>query len=195
MVLAEADEMNARTALLNAFAHYAVLYPAEQETAQRFSDFVQQYAECFERSLKIGHITGSAWVINRAGTHALFTHHRKLNVWLQVGGHADGDPNVARVAMREAEEESGLVDLILVSDAIFDLDAHTIPARGDEPEHVHYDVRYLIQATSDEPFQISDESHDLAWFSADEIMSRFEDESILRMARKWITTTNQQLPD
>lgn len=183
--------MDDRMLLLHAFAAYGKRYPDEQETVARFTDFVQTNVDCFERSLQIGHITGSAWVINQAGTHALFTHHRKLNLWLQLGGHADGDGNVARVAMREAFEESGLVYLALADEAIFDLDAHTIPARGDEPEHIHYDVRYLVQATAEEPFQISEESHDLAWFSAKEIFERFEDESILRMARKWTSSVNE----
>lgn len=178
--------MSHRTALVAALHSYIERFPAEEITARHFSEFVHANEDCFERSLQIGHITGSAWVINQSGTHALFTHHRKLGLWLQVGGHADGDGDVARVAMREAQEESGLTSLVFVNRDIFDLDAHTIPARGNEPEHIHYDVRYLLRATLDDPLQVSEESHSLAWFSADDILIRFNDESILRMARKWL---------
>lgn len=153
---------------------------------REFTQFVGAYPDCFERSLQVGHITGSAWLINRSGTYALFTHHRKLDRWLQVGGHADGDPDVAGVALREAREESGLSCLALADAHIFDLDAHEIPARQDEPAHIHFDVRYLLQATAEEPLRISPESHDLAWFSADQILAHFSDASILRMVHKWI---------
>ncbi|MEM7131647.1 MAG: NUDIX hydrolase [Chloroflexota bacterium] len=174
-----------RADLHSAFKDYQQRFPYEIDTVTQFTNFVQAHSDCFERSLQIGHITGSAWVINRSGTCALFTLHRKLGLWLQLGGHADGNPDVAQVAMREAQEESGLTNLALVEEGIFDLDAHTIPARGSEPAHIHYDVRYLIQATSEEPLSISEESHDLAWFSLEEIKERFQDESILRMAKKW----------
>ena len=90
------------------------------------------------------------------------THHRKLDRWLQLGGHADGDRDLAAVALREAEEESGLVDLVVLPD-IFDLDRHWIPERGDVPGHWHYDVRYVVRATGSEDFAVSDESHALAW--------------------------------
>lgn len=177
--------MSHRGKLLLALQEYGQRHPEEESTVQRFVAFIQAHVNCFERSLRIGHVTGSAWVINRAGTHALFTHHRKLNRWLQVGGHADGDADVASVALREAHEESGLTELTLVDSHIFDLDDHLIPTREHALEHVHYDVRYLLRAELPELLQASYESHRLAWFSLNEIYGRFAEESILRMARKW----------
>ncbi|MEZ4709455.1 MAG: NUDIX hydrolase [Caldilineaceae bacterium] len=174
-----------RRNLLEELAQYGRDFPNESAAAAQFIDFVQQHADCFERSLTIGHITGSAWVVNVTGTHALFTHHRKLNRWLQPGGHADGDPNVRNVSLREAQEESGLRTLEFASPHIFDLDAHRIPARGAEPAHMHYDVRFALRAVGNEPLVISDESHELAWFTMAEIAAQFNDESLLRMMRKW----------
>src|SRR5207245_6935322 len=95
----------------------------------RLRRFVTEHADCFERSLQTGHITGSAWVVDIDRSHALLTHHRKLNKWLQLGGHADGDPDILRVALREAREESSLESIRAVSEAIIDIDIHLIPVR------------------------------------------------------------------
>lgn len=105
---------------------------------------------------------------------------------MQLGGHADGDDDLARVALREAEEESGLVDL-QVEPAIFDLDRHWIPARGDEPGHWHYDVRYVVRAAGSEHFAVSEESLALAWQPIHALaIDPGTDTSLQRMARRWI---------
>src|SRR5437773_8684321 len=119
--------------------------------------FVEANVDCFERSLQIGHITGSAWIVDRDRTHALLTRHRKLNKWLQLGGHADGDPDILRVALREAREESNLDAIRPVSEAIFDVDIHLIPERAGEPEHLHYDVRFLLEADRGSPLLATSE--------------------------------------
>ena len=142
------------------------------------------HEDCFARSLQVGHVTGSAWIIDSPHKHCLLTHHKKLDRWLQLGGHADGDGNTARVATREALEESGLKSLQLVSLEIFDLDIHTIPERGDEPEHQHFDVRYLFETSRDAPLVVSDESNDLAWIALDDIEALTSERSILRMVEK-----------
>ena len=106
--------------------------------------------------------TASSWLIDASGTRVLLTHHRKLDRWLQPGGHADGDGDLASVALREAEEETGLPGL-RIEGGVFDLDRHAIPARGSEPEHFHYDVRYVVRAGADEAFVVNEESHALKW--------------------------------
>ena len=146
--------------------------------------FVAAHADCFERSLQIGHITGSAWIVDRDRTHALLTHHRKLNKWLQLGGHADGDPDILRVALREAREESNLEAIRPVSEDIFDVDIHVIPARGAEPEHLHYDVRFLFEADRSAPIAASEESRSLVWMPLAEISRVNPEESLARMVAK-----------
>ena len=174
-----------RTSLSNLLQQYKHRFPAEHAVVERFLQFVRQYPDCFERSLAVGHVTGSAWVVNQAGTHVLLTHHKKLNRWLQLGGHADGNPRVYEVALREAQEESGLPEFRFVSDQIFDIDIHPIPARGSEPEHFHYDVRFALQTVDREEYQVSEESHDLAWIEIARIHEVSQEEALLRMARKW----------
>lgn len=175
-----------RTPLLDAIAAYADSHPEESALCGRFADFVRGHADCFHRSLAIGHVTGSAWIVNATGDAVLLTHHRKLNRWLQPGGHADGDPDVLAVACREADEETGLSPLVAVENAIFDLDIHTIPARGAEPAHEHYDVRYALRHPGDGRFAVSAESHDLAWVPIDRLEDYTDEESMHRMARKWL---------
>lgn len=173
-----------RQPLLDQLADYAAKYPDEAETIGRFIDFVRTEGDCFERSLAIGHVTGSAWIVNADGSQVLLTHHRKLDRWLQLGGHADGDPDVFAVALKEAREESGLSDFEAVGEGIFDLDIHPIPARKSDPEHLHYDVRYLLRATGATDYVVSDESHDLRWVPLDEVTTLTTEDSMTRMVRK-----------
>jgi 8-oxo-dGTP pyrophosphatase MutT (NUDIX family) len=175
-----------RHTLLKEIKEYRARHRDESETARAFIRFIESHPDCFERSLKVGHLTGSAWVVNRAGSHVLLTHHRKLNRWLQPGGHADGNPDVQAVALKEAEEETGLTGLVPVGGGIFDLDIHPIPARGEEPLHDHYDVRFALQAGESEAYRVSEESLDLKWVALDAISNYAREESILRMARKWL---------
>tara|TARA_B110000438_G_C15608640_1_gene561221 strand:+ start:292 stop:837 length:546 start_codon:yes stop_codon:yes gene_type:complete len=163
---------------------YRQRWGEEKEVCDQFIEFISGNADCFERSFKEGHVTASAWVVNGEGSHVLLTHHRKLNRWLQLGGHVDGESDVLEGALREVEEESGLTEVRVLGEGIFDLDIHPIPARGDEPEHMHYDVRYLCQATGNEEFVVSDESHDLAWVKMGEVVKLANEESMLRMVRK-----------
>jgi 8-oxo-dGTP pyrophosphatase MutT (NUDIX family) len=146
--------------------------------------FVEVHVDCAERSLQIGHLTGSTWIVDRERKRTLLTHHRKLNKWLQLGGHADGELDPLAVALREACEESGLKKLRVVDEAIFDVDRHLIPARKTEPDHWHYDIRFMIEADPDEPIVVSDESHDLAWIEIARMADYNAEESMLRMARK-----------
>ena len=117
---------------------------------------------------------------------------KKLNKWLQLGGHSDGDANTASVALREAEEESGLDVLLgfnreeqIMCTDIFDIDVHEIPARKNDPAHYHFDIRFVVQSVNHENYQVSDESHDLAWVKIAEIESYTRETSILRMKQKW----------
>jgi len=172
--------------LEDALAAYRAADPDAAGIAEEFARFLRSASTVFERAHLVGHFTGSAWLVSRDGGRVLLTHHRKLNAWLQLGGHADGDADLSRVALREAGEESGLSDLI-VEPAIFDIDRHRIPARPNEPEHWHYDVRYVVRATRGEDFVVGDESHDLAWRRIDELAGdETVDASVRRMAAKWL---------
>lgn len=150
-----------------------------------FNNFVKSEPRCFERALEKGHITGSAWVVNAAGDEVLLTHHRKLDRWLQLGGHADGESDVLAVAMKEAEEESGLTDFSPLGSGIFDIDIHLIPERKGEPAHFHYDVRYVLRANGCLDFTVSEESHDLRWVKPDEVKTLTTESSMMRMVAKW----------
>ena len=169
--------------LLRELDRYQTADANEMRMLEAMKVFVRAYPNCFERSLVIGHVTGSAWIVDERGTSALLTHHRKLNRWLQPGGHWEGDLSAFAVAKREAEEESGLRSLSPLSTEIFDIDVHWIPERHSEPEHLHYDVRFIFKADANEAFTVSNESRDLAWMSMREIRE-MGDPSLARMVEK-----------
>ena len=165
---------------------YLRRWPDEAVVVAQCRALLADPAEPFARTRVAGHFTASAWLVSADGARALLTHHRKLDRWLQPGGHADGDRDLARVALKEAEEESGLRGLRL-DPALFDLDRHWIPEHKGVPAHWHYDARYVVRAGKDEAFVVSDESHALAWRSVTDIAADGEaDASVRRMARKWL---------
>ncbi|MBX3706223.1 MAG: NUDIX hydrolase [Pseudomonadales bacterium] len=173
-----------RWPLLDLLADYVRRAPDELSTINRFREFVMAHERCFERDLWVGHVTGSAWVVNAARDRVLLTHHRKLGRWLQLGGHSDGNPDALQVALAEAREESGLA-VAPLSGHVFDLDIHEIPARCADPAHFHYDVRFALQVMGGESFRVSRESLDLAWVPIERLEDYTDEVSMLRMARKW----------
>lgn len=176
-----------------ALRDYAARWPREAPTVEGFVDLLDDGAHAFGRERLAGHLTASAWLVDRGGTRVLLTHHRKLGLWLQLGGHADGDRDLPRVALKEAAEESGLAGLVLESEALFDVDRHWIPARADVPGHWHYDVRYVVRAGECEVYAVSEESLDLAWRDIAQLMDEEgADASVRRMAGKWLARTAAQ---
>ena len=173
-----------RQPILDLIADYSRRHPEEVDVVTRFRAFVMEHPRCFERDLWAGHVTGSAWVVNAARDSVLLTHHRKLGRWLQLGGHSDGNPDSLAVALSEAHEESGL-EVKPLATVVFDLDIHEIPARKQDPAHFHFDVRFALQVTGSEEFRVSPESLDLAWVPIAQLSDYTDEESMLRMARKW----------
>jgi len=145
----------------------------EAEDVDRILAFLARHADPFDRRIGEGHLTGSALVVSSAGDRVLLLHHRKLDRWLQPGGHADpGEASGETVALREAREETGIARLALHPTAPrpLDVDVHAIPARGHEPAHEHLDLRYLVLAPESAATALNtDESNDLRWFRWDEL--------------------------
>jgi len=173
-----------RRKLLDSLKIYRNHHREESDLIERFTVFLEENVNCFDRQNKIGHVTGSAWLLHPDHNCVLLTHHKKLNRWLQLGGHSDGESDTLSVAIREATEESGLT-VRPMEKAIFDIDVHEIPRRENEPAHLHFDVRFLLEA-ADTDFVVSHESNDLRWVKITEI-DRYTDEgSVLRMRDKWL---------
>ncbi|WP_397596079.1 NUDIX hydrolase [Silanimonas sp.] len=171
---------------IDSLRRYAQTCPEHRSLMDDFAGFAAVAPDVFTRAHLAGHFTGSAFVVSADGARALLLHHAKLDRWLQPGGHADGEIDLAAVALREAEEETGLPGLVVES-GIFDLDRHGIPARGAEPEHSHWDVRFVVRCTSDETPQINRESRAAAWRRIDELaVDGTLEPSIRRMAARWL---------
>ncbi|MEO0529448.1 MAG: NUDIX hydrolase [Planctomycetota bacterium] len=180
--------------LLDLLAAYREKHPEEVSVVDRIVSLVTGHDDCFERTCRPGHLTGSAWVVSADGERHLLMHHRKLGKWLQPGGHADGQTDLAAVARREANEETGLDTLRIVADAdghaALDVDVHDIPSRlgasGEviDTAHEHHDVRFLLQATEDETLSVNDESHELRWCSPEEVSELTQEPSVLRLLEK-----------
>lgn len=149
-------------------------------------EFLRHHADFWQRSNLSGHLTGSAWVLHPEHDKALLIHHRALDKWFQPGGHADDtDASLIETARREALEECGLENLRLLSDDIFDLDIHIIPAKKEVPEHLHYDVRFLFEAETESLHGNSSELRDLKWVHLAKLTaSNRVQQSVRRMALK-----------
>ncbi len=159
----------------------------EEERKFRYDtfNFVKNNRDFWQRTNLAGHITGSAWVLSPDGEHVLLIHHKKLDRWLQPGGHVDAtDKTVADTALREATEECGLSGLTLLSNLFFDVDVHEIPERGHEPTHFHYDLRFVFRAESMAVDANLLEVKNSRWVPLLDLIGEGTEQSIRRMAMK-----------
>ena len=175
---------NDRSLTLQSLRLYLESYPEEESVVNRFTDFVEKNANFLDRRNTSGHLTGSCLLLDRNCQRILLTHHAKLNRWLQLGGHSEAENNLAAVALREAEEESGLPDIELLKSSILDLDIHYIPSNSRESGHFHYDVRFLLVATGSNKYSMSEESNALSWVRLDQVSEYTKEASIMRMICK-----------
>lgn len=168
------------------YNHNQISGGSQATAAEEFIRFLDVDHRAFERSNPIGHFTGSGLVLDAVKRKVLFTHHAKTHCWVQLGGHCDGIRDPFFVAWQECYQEGGLPQITPHDGAIFDLDVHEIPEHKGIAAHLHYDVRYLFFADSDEGFNISDESLALAWVDLGNFAAYSTSPSMLRMERKLI---------
>lgn len=160
--------IRSRKELTEHLKKYQTQFAEEKPFVLQFLQLLES-ERCYHRDFLPGHITGSACITNPPKDKFLLVHHAKLNRWLQPGGHADGDENIVEVALREAREETGLTHFKILTDGLFDIDIHPIPLRKDFPEHLHFDIRFLLEADEQEPLVLSGESKELAWIQKEDI--------------------------
>ncbi|WKV10779.1 NUDIX hydrolase [Marivirga harenae] len=145
----------------------------------------------FTRQNIQAHFTASAWIIDSISRNILLLHHKKLNKWLQPGGHADGEIDLEQVSRKEAFEETGLKNLALAKHGIFDIDIHEIPEFKGVPQHYHYDVRFAYFCNHEEKTKINSESNSFQWIEIGKVKDLTNEPSIIRMVNKTRTLLNE----
>lgn len=183
LLAADAPALRASDRLADARAAVvaADVDPGAEAHRRRILDFVDAHDDALHRSCRSGHLTGSALVVDADGARVVVLHHRKLDRWLQPGGHCDGDANLAAVALREATEETGIEGLRVLPVAV-DVDVHEVAPPDDGP-HLHLDVRYLVHAPPGAEPAGNHESNDIRWASLDDLAGLDLDEGTWRMVR------------
>lgn len=170
--------------LENELRRYKPSNPLEEFYKEQMLYLLEYSPDCFDRSCPIGHFTASALILNKTRKKVLLLKHRKLQLWLQPGGHCDGDKNTLRVALREVYEETGLTNCHLLKQDIFDIDMHMIPPFKDQKTHYHFDIRYILHHQGeDNCLQANNESEQLHWFDISERLPT-QDRSVLKMIKK-----------
>jgi 8-oxo-dGTP pyrophosphatase MutT (NUDIX family) len=164
----------------------------ERVDVQRIIHLAQRHPGITSPLCEVGHITGSSMIMHLASRRVLLNHHRKFDRWMQFGGHMDNDLEPHITALREAREETGLMDLQFApltratgqGVRPFDVDVHAVPVRHDRPEHLHLDLRYLLTTNQPDAAQATDESNDIRWFTLDELDALDLEPGVWRMIRK-----------
>ena len=161
---------------------YEPLYPEEFISKEKMLEFLIACDDCFLRSCRVGHFTSSAFLLNKNMTHVCLMHHTKLDKWMQLGGHCDGDYDILNVAIKEAQEESGIKNIKPIKEEIFDIDVHLIPPNINDEAHYHFDIRFLLHAYDDDTLIKNHESQELRWVKSND---KDVPENVFRMFKKW----------
>lgn len=162
----------------------------DHEREQILSLLTEHGAALADRTTMPGHLTGSALVVNHSGTHVLLLFHSKLQRWLQPGGHADGDHDLAAVALREATEETGIDGLAVLLPAV-DVDIHRIPALGDMDSHLHLDLRFVVVAPEGAIPHKNHESEALRWVTPQELADMTDEAGLVRLCTAGLVALEQ----
>jgi 8-oxo-dGTP pyrophosphatase MutT (NUDIX family) len=168
--------------LLDSLSAYAPATPDELRSRDRIRDFLTLSPDNFLRPNPAGHITASAVIARGPAPEFLLLWHRKLDRWLQPGGHLEpSDESAFAAALREAREETGIGTFSFpIADRILDVDVHPIPAHGPDPPHFHYDIRHLLTAETPPP-TLPEQTR---WFTLEDALSAGVDSSLERALRK-----------
>lgn len=167
-----------------ALAHVAAVPvddPHVAEARRWILGFGADHPDALWRSCAEAHLTASCLVVAPDRRRVAVLHHRKLGRWLQPGGHADGEGNLAAAALREAQEETGVDDLAVVVPAV-DLDIHRVAPPG-EPPHLHLDVRFVLLAPAGAALRRNHESTALRWIEPDALDEIDADRGLRRLVR------------
>lgn len=176
--------MFSQSEMLAVLAKYQPIDETERDAVAFINKFVAEHPRYWSRATLAGHTTASAWITNADDSKAVLLHHKKLDIWVQPGGHVDdADATIVAASLREASEETGLTGLQLARPGLFDVDVHAIPERKNEPKHWHLDLRFWFRAEN-ETLVLSEESNELRWLSRAEVEALTDEESVLRMMRK-----------
>lgn len=175
-----------RQELLRLLNRHDTRFMDEASFVARARDFVEANTDVFDREHLPAHVTGSAWVVSPDFSQALIMHHVKQDQWFQPGGHADGDADILRVALRETAEETGIdpEHVRLLTEDVFDVDIHTIPGSEHGPWHEHIDIRFLVQIDNRLPVPGNDESHEVLWVDLRDVSAYNNNRSTWRMVEK-----------
>jgi len=173
--------------IINNLNNYQCYDELEKTHINFVLNFIKNHKSNIGRENNYGHLTASAWIINKDKTKVLLIEHKKLNRWLQPGGHVENSDNsLFDAAYREAKEETNLKSITPLSKDVFDIDVHLIPGRKKEKEHYHLDVRYCFFANEKEILKLSSEVKNVKWFLLSEFTKIENESSITRMIKKTI---------
>lgn len=170
--------------LMNSRYNFPVLSLRDEQNGKATEALCQTSPNPFDRCENHGHITASAFVVDDEYNHMLMVQHANLGMWLPPGGHCDSDSDLLRVCRKEVFEETGYKNLVPLTDDVFDIDIHVIPASKRNRQHLHYDVRFAFKADKSQPLVISAESKDLRWISIKELESYTDMPSVLVLRDK-----------
>ncbi|WP_018658134.1 NUDIX hydrolase [Actinomadura flavalba] len=173
------DDATLHADVVRALTRWTAPGPAQDALRADYLDHLARHADGVWRACAPGHVTASAAVLDASGARILLTLHRKLKMWLQLGGHLEpGDATLTDAALREATEESGIPGLRADPSPVL-LDRHAVPCHPGGSWHL--DVQFAVFAPPDAVPVISDESDDLRWFPLDALPPDTDD-SVRRLA-------------
>ena len=164
-----------RGELIKSIEKYMPWNEQEERDKENMLRFLESAPDAFDRSNAIAHMTASAWVVNREKDSVLMVYHRIYDSWSWTGGHADGEPDLLSVALREVTEETGVSGVRPASENIFSLEILTVDGHEKRDRyvssHLHMNVTYLLEADDTEPLKICEaENKGVAWFPLQEAL-------------------------